>query len=156
VSLESYLGFFVTFGIGNAHAKEEVLSPMGADNDQFIEQLVKMICDPLSSSFVLHGVGLDDLRVILNEHGVQSNVSIDLCRQAFCHHVLNGHCVKADGEQCHLIVGRFSPGVVAQRLSSAMLDIISKPDFPLDVIRTICAGLGYQYSGVGERLYLTC
>ena len=93
-----------------------------------------MICDPSSSSFVLRGVGLDDLRVILDKHGLQSSMPIDLCRQALCHHVLNGHCAKADGEQCHCIVGCFQPGTLAPCLSSAMLDIISKPDFPLDVI----------------------
>lgn len=128
------LASYVKFGIGNVHAEDRDLSPMGLDNDQFIKQLVKTVCDPLSSSFVLHGVGLDDLWVILNEHGIQPNVLIDLCCQALCHHILNGHCAKADREHCHLIVGHFPPGIVAQCLSSTMLDIILKPDFPLDVI----------------------
>jgi hypothetical protein len=43
---------------------------MAVDNDQFIAQLVKMICDPLLSSFVLRGVGLDDLWAILEKHGI--------------------------------------------------------------------------------------
>jgi hypothetical protein len=130
------------------------VSSMAVDDDQFLDHLVKMICDPSSSSFVLRGVGLDGLRVILNEHGIQPHMSVDLCRQALCHHILNGLCGKADGEQCRPIVGRYHPCAVAQHLSSALLDIISNPNFPLDVIRTICAGLGYHYSGVGERQYL--
>lgn len=105
---------------------------------------------------MLHGIGVDDLQVILDKHGIQSNVSIDLCHQVLCHHVLNRHCAKADGEQCHHIVGHFQPGTIAQHLSSMMLDIISKPDFPLDVIQTICAGLSYHYSDVGKHPYLKC
>jgi hypothetical protein len=148
--------FYVNFAIGEGHAEDRGLLPTGADNDQIIQQLANMICDPSSSFFVLHGVGLDDLRVILDKHGLQSSMPIDLCRQALCHHVLNGHCAKADGEQCRCIVGHFQPGALAPRLSSAMLDIISKPDFPLDVIRTICGGLGFHYSSVGERPCLKC
>jgi hypothetical protein len=124
--------------------------PSVMDDDQFIDHLTKVICDLLSSSFVLRGVGVDDLQVILEKHGIQSDMTIELCCQALCHHILNGLCSKADGEECRLIVGCYQPGIVAQCLSSALLDLVSKPDFPLDVIHTVCAGLGYCYSGVGE------
>jgi hypothetical protein len=113
-----------------------------------------MICDPSSSSFVLRGLGVDDLRAILEKHAIKFDMTIDHCRRALCHHILNGLCGKGDGEQCRLFVGRYQPHIIAQRLSSVLLDLISKPEFPLDVIRTVCAGLGYRYSGVGERLYL--
>jgi hypothetical protein len=129
---------------------------MIVDDDHFIDRLTNMICDTLSPSFVLCGVGVDDLRAILEKHGVEFNMTIDLCRRALCHHILNGLCAKGDGEECRLIVGRYQPHIVGQHLSSALLDLISKPDFPLDVICTVCAGLGYCYSGVGERQYLKC
>ena len=110
------------------------MSPMAVDNDQFLDHLMKMICNPASSSFVLCGVGLDGLWVILNEHGIQPHMSVNLCHQSLCHHILNGLCGKANGEQCRPIVGCYHPSAVAQHMSSALLDIISNINFPLDVI----------------------
>jgi hypothetical protein len=99
VSFDFCIGFVDEFFIDDMHVEEVALSPTGIDNDHFIAEMVKMICDPLSSYFILHGVKIDDLRVILNKHGIQSNMSIELSRQTLCHHILSGHCVKADGEQ---------------------------------------------------------
>ena len=39
--------------VGEGHAEDCGLLPTGADDDQLIQQLANMICDPSSSSFVL-------------------------------------------------------------------------------------------------------
>ena len=53
-----------------------------------------------------------------------------------------------------MIAGHYWSGALAELMSSALLDVISEPNCPLDVIQAVCAGLGLHYSGMGEQPYL--
>jgi hypothetical protein len=62
------------------HIRVQPLS-LAMDDDGAIAHLLKTICDPSSASSVLYGVGVDDLRAMLDKHSIcyEYNLSIDSC-----------------------------------------------------------------------------
>jgi hypothetical protein len=110
------------------------------------------ICDTDSLHFVMFGRSSQTVYRALSDHGIpKDGLSYDLCRQALCHHLLNGLCARQQGQTCGLVAGSCTVNELVRTISLQFLELCQRPEFSLSLFREICAGLGIRSHGDGER-----
>lgn len=115
------------------------------------------ICDTESSRFVMLGRSTQTVHHALSDHGIlYDGLSFDLCRQALCHHLVNGLCSshRSSSSLCSVVAGSCSPDLLVTTISSVLLTLAGDPSFSLILLREICVALGIRASGSSERHHL--
>ena len=110
------------------------------------------LCDDSSPYFAMLGASPRLLQDILASHCIPfSGLSYDSCREALSHHMLNGLCARRHGSLCSLVSGVLHPGPFTILVTQTVLQVVTQPSFPLNILRQICLGLGFRSSGARER-----
>jgi hypothetical protein len=114
--------------------------------------LFETLCDQSSSYFALHGASPHLMQNMLASHCIPfSGLSYNLCHQALCHHLINGLCACGSGSLCALVSGGLPPLSFALLVGEKILEVVSDPLFPLQILQQIALGLGFHSSRDQKR-----